>query len=68
MAMYDVFVTHEYAGYKAVEANSEEEAIEKVWRMMENESFDPLDEFDCETQVHDAELLSAKVIYLNERK
>jgi len=68
MAMYDVFVTHEYAGYKAVEANSEEEAVEKVWSMMETQEFDPQEEFGSETQVHGAELLSAEVIYLNERK
>jgi hypothetical protein len=57
MALFDVLIRQEFTGYKVIEANSKEEAEETAWQMLMANEIDPLNEFDCSTDVVEIDLI-----------
>ena len=57
MALFDVLIRQEFTGYKVIEADSKEEAEETAWQMLMANEIDPLNEFDCSTDVVEIDLI-----------
>jgi hypothetical protein len=56
MALYDVLIKQEFAGYKVIEADSAADAENKAWEMLRTGEIDTMD-FDVETSINDIEEL-----------
>jgi hypothetical protein len=61
MASYEVFIRQEFAGWKTIEATTEEEARDLAWSMLNTGEIDPFSDFECDTNVDEIELTSAKI-------
>jgi hypothetical protein len=57
MALFDFLIRQEFTGYKVIEADSKEHAEEIAWQMLMANEIDPLNEFDCSTDVVEIDLI-----------
>ena len=58
MALFDVLIRQDFTGYKVIEADSKEEAENIAWQMLMANEIDPFNEFDCNTDVIEIDLIS----------